>query len=71
MNFRKGKLVFSPKYFLICFNDLLGTKVSLKSDFRILSTLRAWEKREEKQEKGERANDSSRTLRSSCGIRHR
>ena len=51
MDFSKGKVVFSPYYFLIYFKGLLGVKLSLKSAFRRLNTLRAWEKREEKKEK--------------------
>ena len=49
--FSKGKVVFSAYNFLICFKGLSRDNVCLKSVFRILNTLRAWEKREEKRRK--------------------
>ena len=52
LNFSKGKLVFSPIYFLIHFKDLLRVKLRLKSVLENLFKLRSWEKRKEKKEKG-------------------
>ena len=58
--FSKGKVVFSPYYFLICFKGLLGVTLSLKSVFKRLNKLRVWEKKEEKKEKGETTKISPR-----------
>ena len=68
LDFSKCKVIFLPYYFLIRVKGLLGVKLSLKSILVNWNTLKAWEKRGENKEKGEKAKNSSNMPRFSSGI---
>lgn len=66
--FSKGKVVFSAYNFQICFKGLSRDNVRLKSVFRILNALRAWEKSEEKRRKKKVKKEHQESLRISSEV---